>query len=473
MMPSLGRILALTALALPTLACNFATDLANQLIDQFSQTAPTIEPVPAETAPAPAGPRPLPTEVGPGATIAPGSGAPIPLEIREQMDQIQEEVVTLRGLPSTGPVDRALLSPEALRQYVTDDFLADYTEQEARDDARTLALLGLMQPDYDLFNLYMELYSEQIAGFYDDELKQMFVVQGAGFHGPERLTYAHEYTHALQDQHYDLRNGLGFNDEACELDSERCGAIQALVEGDATLLEERWLLTYASDQDYQDLLDFYDSYTSPVFDSAPQFLQDDFLFPYDAGYDFVDSFFLDGGWAAVDAVYADPPSSTEQILHPERYPSDRPIKLEAAELAAGLGAGWREIDRDVLGEWYTQLTLREQLLPEEAAPAAEGWGGDYFLAFYHDERNLGALVLVTVWDRVLEAHEFFGAFLGYGDTRFGGRTLSTTTQATWDSSFGHASIEIAGDQTLWILAPDAPTAQTLRQGVVFPAHPSQ
>ncbi len=472
-MLSTGRILAFVAFALPTLACYFATDLANQLIGQFSQQAPTNESSPVESPPTPVGPRLLPTEVGPAETLGPAPGESIPLEIREQMDQIQEEVVTLRGLQSTGPVARALLSPEALRQYVTDDFLADYTEEEARDDARTLALLGLMAPGYDLFNLYMELYSEQIAGFYDDELKQMFVVQGAGFHGPERITYAHEYTHALQDQHYDLRNGLGFNDDACELDSERCAAIQALVEGDASLLEERWLLTYATDQDYQDLLDFYDSLESPVFDSAPQFLQDDFIFPYQSGRGFVEHFFLDGGFAAVDAVYADPPSSTEQILHPERYPRDRPIKLEAAELLASLGSGWREIDRDVVGEWYTQLTLREQLSGELAAPAAEGWGGDYFLAFYHDEQDLGALVLVTVWDRVLEAHEFYGAFLGYGDARFGGRTVSTTTRAAWDSSFGHASIEIAGDQTLWILAPDVQIAEALRQGVAFPAAQSQ
>ncbi len=468
-MASSGRILALVAFALPTLACNFATDLANQLIDQFSQQAPTNESLPGESTPTPVDPRRLPTEVGPAATSGPDPGASIPLEIRTQMDQIQEEVVTLRGLQSSGPVDRALLSSEALRQYVTDDFLADYTEPEARDDARTLSLLGLLAPDYDLFNLYLDLYSEQIAGFYDDELKQMFVVQGAAFRGPERITYAHEYTHALQDQNYDLRNGLGFNDEACELDSERCAAIQALVEGDATLLEERWLLTYATDQDYQDLLDFYNALESPVFDSAPQFLQDDFLFPYESGRSFVEHFFLDGGWASVDAVYADPPSSTEQILHPERYPGDRPIKLEPAELLAALGSGWREIDRDVLGEWYTQLTLREQLTEEQSAPAADGWGGDYLLAFYHDEQNLGALVLVTAWDSVRDAHEFYNAFLGYGDARFGGRTSSATTLAAWDSTLGHASLELLGDQTLWILAPDAQIAQTLRQGVTFPA----
>jgi hypothetical protein len=135
-MLSTGRILALVAFALPILACNFATDLANQLIDSFSQQTPTNESLPGETAPKPVGPRLLPTEVGPGETIGSDPGVSIPLEIRAQMDQIQEEVVALRGLQSTGPVARALLSPEALRQYATNDFLADYTEEEARDDAR-------------------------------------------------------------------------------------------------------------------------------------------------------------------------------------------------------------------------------------------------------------------------------------------------------------------------------------------------
>src|SRR3972149_463095 len=252
---------------------------------------------------------------------------------------IESQGSGLRGLQPTGPVGRELLSPEQLHQHVLDEFLADYTQQEAGDDALALALLGLLVPDYDLYSLYLDLYDEQIAGFYDDDVKQMFVVQGAGVGGPERVAHAHEYTHALQDQRYGLSEGLGYNDEACEADSERCAGIQALVEGDATLLEQHWLLTYATDQDWDDIARFYDGFQSPVFDSAPLFLQQDFLFPYDFGYTFVNSLFLDGGWAAVDAAYADPPSSTEQILHPDRYPWDRPIRLRAAALIPPLGGG--------------------------------------------------------------------------------------------------------------------------------------
>jgi len=453
-----GRSLALAALALAGLAC---TCPIGALVGDLRQ--PPADPQPTAAPPEPTTP---PSDLpAPGQTPAAG----ISNEIAAQMAEIESQVVRLRGLQPTGPVERELLSPEQLHQHVLDEFLADYTQQEAGDDALALALLGLLAPDYDLYTLYLDLYDEQIAGFYDDEVKQMFVVQGAGFGGAERVTHAHEYTHALQDQRYGLSKGLGYNDEACKEDSERCAGIQALVEGDATLLEQQWLFTYATDQDWDDITRFYDSFQSPVFDSAPLFLQQDFLFPYDFGYTFVNSLFLEGGWAAVDAAYADPPSSTEQILHPDRYPRDRPIQLQVPDLLPALGEGWREADRDVLGEWFTRLVLQEQLDAAQAEPAAEGWGGDYYLVFQHDGQEQGALVLLTQWDSVREAYEFLGGFRQYAGARFGERVFSETTQASWEGPGGYATVEVRADQTLWILAPDAGTAAILREAVPFPA----
>jgi len=464
--------LVLIALALSSLACNFAYGLIEDTTgislgdEETSETLPPTSdvgsppeldtPTESEAEASPAGPITAPDES-------------IPSDVREQMDQIQDEVVLLRGLLPAGPVSRGLLSADELREYVLSDFLDDYTEEEAQDDARVLALLGLLDADYELFDLYLDLYSENIAGFYDDDIEQMFVVQDSRFGGPERLTYAHEYSHVLQDQTYDLDQGLGFNHEACEEDSERCAALQALLEGDATLLEQRWLLTYASDADFQQLLDFYNSFSSPAYESAPKFMKEDFLFPYTIGFDFVESVFLDGGWAAVDALYADPPVSTEQILHPGRYPNDLPVPLTVPEVLDSLGSGWREIDRDVLGEWFTFLTLSERLPEEQAQVAAEGWGGDYYIAFHDDSKGRGVLVVATAWDTVRDAYEFYGAFRDYGDSRFGGRSLSSTTRFVWDSPDDWVSIDIAGDQTLWILAPDAEIGETIREALTFPA----
>ena len=139
---------------------------------------------------------------------------PISPEIEAQMAEIEQQVVALRGLSPRTDSQRTLLNAEQLRQRVIDDFLADYTPQEAADDAQVLGLLGLLDPEFDLHNFYIELYSEQVAGYYDDEVQRMFVVADRGFQGPERLTHAHEYVHALQDQTYDFQEGLKYTDEA-------------------------------------------------------------------------------------------------------------------------------------------------------------------------------------------------------------------------------------------------------------------
>lgn len=390
-------------------------------------------------------------------------------EVIAQMNKIEDQVVILRGLQSVRLVDRILLTQDELGQQVIDDFLADYTHEEAVNDTLVLALFGLLEPEFDLWNFYVDLYREQVAGYYDDEVEQMAIICGTDFGGPERITYAHEYTHSLQDQTYDLEEGLGYSDELCEVDSERCAAIQALVEGDATLLQEQWMRTYATEEDWADLLEFAASYESPVLESAPRFLHQDLLFPYTAGYGFVHNLYLDGGWATVDNAYLDPPLSTEQILHSERYPTDAPVWLEVPDLITALGDEWLEIDRNVLGEWYTRLMLTEHLPNEVAIEAAEGWGGDYYLVFYNNQTDQGAVVLVTQWDTMRDVHEFDAALRDYGDSRFGERKTSSTYEATWLGEAGYTLVERLSNQTLWILAPDTEAGRALRQALPFPA----
>jgi hypothetical protein len=364
-----------------------------------------------------------------------------------------------------------MLSPEGLRQRVMEDFLGDYSAEEAQDDAVVLGLLGLLDPEVDLWNLYLELFTEQVAGFYDDEDERMYMVAGSAFGGLERMTYAHEFVHALQDQTYDLDQGLGYNDQACEEDSEGCAAVQSLIEGDATLLSEQWLRTYATSQDFREILEFYQVYESPVFETAPRFLQQDFLFPYDSGLAFVRGLFLQGGWAAVDAAYRDPPRSTEHILHPERYPDDAPVLLDlgdTARLESALGQGWRQIDRDVLGEWTIRLMLEEHLPAGEAYTAAEGWGGDLYLAYQQPETGQAVLVWIASWDTLRDAYEFAQAFRAYSETRFGD-TYALDQGFAAQGTPGYMLFERNSKQTLWLIAPHQEVAQALRETVPFPA----
>ena len=382
------------------------------------------------------------------------------------MDRIHDQVSSVRGLYPTGPLEREILSPESIRQQVTEDFLGEYTQADASDDARLLALLGLLEPDFDLWNLYADFYEEQVAGYYDPEIQKMYVV-GSTWGGYERLTYAHEFVHALQDQNYDLEESLGYSDEGCEEDSERCAALSALIEGDATLVEEQWWRAYSTEQDLQELTAAIAEYTGEVFDAAPAYLQQDFLFPYDEGLAFVQSLFRRGGWAAVDAAYLDPPTTTEHILHPELYGDDEPIPVSLPDLAPVLGQGWRELDAGVLGECFTRLVLDEEIPQWEAEGAAAGWGGDAYRAWTNDQDEEGTLVLLTVWDAPRDAFEFVEAFGAYAEWRFGERKIEQP-ERRWSWQHGAVRLERAYDQTLWILSPDGDTAEAMRGAIEFP-----
>lgn len=386
------------------------------------------------------------------------------------MDELQRQVSTLRGLTPRRPVPRVLLDPADLSAHVVERFLRDSPRAQLEDDVRVLAALGLLEPGFDLWDLLRRLHEEQTAGYYDEEEQVLYVVSDAGFGGPERLTYVHEFVHALQDQHYDLRDGLGVRAEACRGEqADRCAAVRALLEGDATLLEAQWLRTYASAQDLDELRTFFAAFASPVFDSAPAFLQEDVLFPYVHGQAFVSHLYRQGGWAAVEAAYADPPVSTEQILHPSRYPRDTPSRLAVPDLSAALGEGWVELRRAVVGEWTSRLMLKAYLEPEVAEQAAAGWGGDLLLAYHHAASGQTAVLLVTRWDTVLDAQQFLYGLRDAGQLRFGDHMPRGEAGAVWGGPGGFALAERGNDQTIWIVAPEAGQVQALRQAVPFPA----
>ncbi|HUF38267.1 MAG TPA: hypothetical protein VMN57_07080 [Anaerolineales bacterium] len=425
----------------------------------------TDPPVPATETPASPGESPEATGQDPG------SDEDLPAAVVASMETIQDQVIQLRGLDPAEEFTRAIFSPEDMRERVVNDFFADYTPEEAGDDALVLAVFGLLEPEYDLIALYIELFSEQVAGFYDDDTREMVVVGSESFGGPEKLTYAHEYNHALQDQNFDFDGALMYNEDACEADSERCAAIQALIEGDSTLLELEWFMEYATDLDLQQIIEYFNSLDLSVLDHAPAFLQLDFVFPYDQGYLFVESLFNGGGWEAVDAAYADPPVSTEQILHPEKYPGDAPAAVELPDLLPVLGDDWELLDENVMGEWYTYLILGHgfaagfRLGDEEAAAAAAGWGGDRYAVYHNRDTGATVMALKAAWDTPADALEFAEAFEDYAAARFGPGSAGPSGSTLYESDSGvHLFLETGGT-TIWIAAPDPSVAAAMLTAV--------
>lgn len=405
------------------------------------------------------------TEETPAETLEAAPESDIPEAWVTAMKTIEEQVSTLRGLSSTQPVEWDLISEAELEEIVREDFFADYSDDDAVRDTQILAALGLLPQGFDLKQLYTDLYSEQIAGFYDDEIEAMYVVQGEGFGGAEKLTYAHEFTHVLQDQNFDLDEGLQLNDEACEADSERCAAVQALIEGDASLSELLWFQTYATRKDYNDLMEAYDNYASPVVDSAPPYMVADLYFPYEKGQVFVELLYNEGGYETVDEAFVNVPVSTEQILHPERYPKDLPVSVSLPDLSNLLGSDWYLYDQNVMGEWYTYLILNmaydtDFQLPETtAANAAEGWGGDAYAFYLNSETDEVVFVMDTVWDTTQDGDEFANAFIEYAGQRWD--PGATSSVRSWTGGDGTVVFWQDGDRTVWVMAPTFEMAATI------------
>jgi len=439
-------------------------------------------PVGATSIPAtvtPTSPLPSVTETPIPAPIPSGTPAPSPspaclpldAEALQSLEAIETQVSQLRGLFPIRRVAHRLLSQEDLRLRIAQDLLSDYTEQEAADDAALLTALGLLEDEIDLWQLYADLLSEQVAGFYDPESEEMLLVCGSSFGAVERFTYVHEFVHALQDQHFDIQAGLAYTDQACKGQDDRCLALQALLEGDASLLQEQWLRIYADLDTLSGLQEFFTAFEMPVYQSAPEYIQEELTFPYLGGLSFVRSRYLEGGWEGVDQTFRDPPHSSEHILHPERYPHDLPAALPLPAAHTAPASNWRLISEEPLGEWALRMVLGKHLDPDQVSMAAEGWGGDLLLAYREDDLGAVAFALVVQWDTIRDAHEFTTAFLQYGKSRYGEPEARTSTQASWSGGQGETIFERKSNQTLWIQAPDRESLELMQELMALPLRP--
>jgi hypothetical protein len=267
-------------------------------------------------------------------------------------------------------------------------------------------MLGLLPADASLKDLDVQLLSSQVAGLYDPDTKTMDVVSKSGQLGPvEQITYAHEFDHALQDQNFGL-DKLGLDDTS---DSDRTLARLSLPEGDATLLMTLWAEGHLTPAQLIQLAgEANDPSQTAILAAMPDDLKETLLFPYEQGLSWVTGMQTSGGWAAVDAAYANPPDSTEQIIHPDKWTShEPPIAVTIpATLPAKLGAGWTMPLTDTFGELQFRIWLEQvgKVAQTQAEAAAAGWGGDR-LALVENGSSFG-IVMITKWDTPADATEF-------------------------------------------------------------------
>jgi hypothetical protein len=290
--------------------------------------------------------------------------------------RIERRVEALRGLRFRHSVPVSVVSPAQARRDGLGEQRREQPPAARRTDEELLKLLGLLPPDADLGRIAGAVYGEQVAGYYDPRRKRLALVRGAGV---DDVTLAHELTHALEDQHVDLRRLEG---GPAHPDDDRATAEQALVEGTATLVMERYAARWPSATPLGDALGGLAQVTSGT--PLPPAVLRALLFPYFAGERFVEALRRTdgGGWALVNLAETQrPPATTAEILHPARWlRAQQSVAMAVGPSAPPRAGGWRRVAGSTLGEedLATLLAPTSGLL--RARRLTAGWeGGRYAL----------------------------------------------------------------------------------------------
>lgn len=370
--------------------------------------------------------------------------------------EVEAAVVDLRGLPLLTPIEPTVLTRDALRDRVEADAAEDSPE-EMREETLALSAFDFLPRDFDLYNTLVDLNSEGILGFYDPETAEFVVVSDGLLLDPAaQWTHAHEFVHALQDQHYAL-DGLADRSR----DSEARAAIRALAEGEAELVQYLFLFEgdYFGRDEIESIMNSSEQSDSSYLDALPPILISNLAFPYRQGVEFVAALYRENGFQAIDDAWANPPQSTEHILHPDRYLAGDPPQIVAlAPLTATLGTDWRQIDEDILGEFFLREYLDQQVSTAAATTASTGWGGDRYAVYWNETTEELVMTLRLRWDSPGEAVEFADTY-----ARYAAGLLDVAAQdegdgrTCWVGNETICLLQGEGD-TFVVRAPDAITA---------------
>lgn len=376
----------------------------------------------AETAPAPGLPEGLPEGV-----------SPLPPASARHFQDLLGAAERFRGLEARRPVPAGTLAEPELHRKITESVAKELSPGEIRAIETGAKAFGLIPESLSLTAYLPDLLASQVAGFYDPERDYMALVRrddsGGGTEGdPEDVVIVHELTHALQDQHFNLQDF-----ENADPMSDASTARAALAEGDATLT----MMSYVAGASVETVPGMGEALSKAFSDpalmagadlpggdelsKAPAWIRDSLLFSYVHGFTFCLDVRRTGGQKLLDHAFkTDPPRSSEQILHPEKWHGrrDDPIALSWPDLADVL-PGWAKTSEGEAGEATIRTLLREGSRGRrqarqwrQADTAAAGWGGDRFAVYEKDGRRL--LVWWTEWDSEADARELLKAARGLG-----------------------------------------------------------
>ncbi|HKS27392.1 MAG TPA: hypothetical protein VJS44_06205 [Pyrinomonadaceae bacterium] len=381
-------------------------------------------------------------------SLPPLPARPLTPELRSMRDRAMRESSEVRGLSFTGEVGMTELSGWEYGKRTTE--MAEVLGgEEMRALGRLAAAGGVLPEGTDLAALAGSFAAVSAAATYSPLDKQVLLVDKTA----DRYLLAHEFTHALQDQHFDLMKLLVVR----PYDLDRTEALFAVIEGDAMNVQRRLEEGEAYGRKSLEEItrqerERFQVYRREAGQLFPPLLIETFSFRYRDGARFVEEVRRKNGERGVNELYSRPPLSSEQILHPEKYfQNERPreVRLDEAAFASN---GWRLVTSTPLGEIGARGVLMAGINERDATRGAAGWGGDR--AFLFEREGAPPLfVWKTTWDSSRDAEEFFRAYsetekLRAGTRQAGSSTEGDTAQSIWRAGGRLVIIRREGDSVI-------------------------
>lgn len=399
-------------------------------------------------------------------------------KLLEEADSIERQVARIRGLPTLRPIDKGVKRRDALRELLVEKLEEEQSERDMRREAAVLKKLGMIPRDLDYRAALLDVLTEQIAGFYDQKEDELNIVVGVPL-DLQRPAMAHEIFHAIQDQHFDLTRMM--EPFSIREHGDFHLARSALVEGDATILMIDYSLYRNGTLPRSEIRSIVDipmmakmleqlqygelgaleklesggsgapkgtsdgsddptgsgnppGMAGSALDEAPAIIRRSLIFPYLSGMKFVIGLRSGSSWKQFDRIYDNPPVSTEQILHPDRYvEGDEPVVLNYDP--SPVLESYEPIYNTVFGEFQMRLFLQQHAKPAtersgdrsiDPVEAAAGWDGDRLYAFQNDAGRV-LLTHLSVWDTTRDAVEYYNTLVELNGRRFSEATSHTVS----------------------------------------------
>jgi hypothetical protein len=360
---------------------------------------------------------------------------------------MEDGLSAITGLKFTHKVPYAVINKEQLRRYLEQRIKEAIRPAELRAQELTLKMLGLVPPDFDLRQNTVDLMTEQAAAFYDYNKKKLFILEGTANGAEEHVALVHELAHALADQHFRLGKYIHEGSRSDDGSTARL----AVMEGQAS-----WLMTaYMSKESAgpaevpAQMLDMMSRGIAasaaqyPVFSKAPAYIRESLVFPYASGMLFQDAVYRKLGKDSFSEVFHNPPSSTQQILHPERYLAHI-VSKNPSPPAVPQSRSLRILAEGNLGEFDYRVLLTQHAGKEEGAAAAGHLTGSSYELLEYKRGKAPLLAFASTWDSEESAQKFFDLYR---------RVLKGKWKTLEISSDAPSSVEGRGDSgyfRMWV-----------------------